>query len=78
MRLSLDDRNQHAAAFGARRSGDPGQPRHLHADRQGLAVRVNGLDGHFRERLPQSSVAGADGRNDMKPSPILVSLLLLP
>lgn len=61
--LGADDRHQHAAALGAGGRGDPGQPGHLHANRQGLAVRVHRFDGHLGERLPQGGVAGAHGRD---------------
>ena len=61
--LGADDRHQHAAALGAGGRGDPGQPGHLHANRQGLAVRVHRFDGHLGERLPQGGVAGTHGRD---------------
>lgn len=62
--FGADDRHQHAAALGAGRRGDPSQPGDLYADRQGLALRFDHLDGDLGERLPQGGVAGADGRHE--------------
>lgn len=60
-----DDRHKHVAAVGAGSRRDACQPGHLHADRQGPAVRLDGLDGNLGQRLPQGSVAGPNGRHEI-------------